>query len=237
MKKQNEKLKNKINLNITYSSITGCTKNSTVTTYTLDTGVVYYDIPTFIKKFIVSDSTIRRRILMLEHHKEKYRYILPLDKIYISCGIVGFKKREMHNFKNEDYSQFARLYTWDLCGTVRYSDEFFTTEETARGKMEILFKKIKRRFKTNELIFFYVTEQNPGKDGYHNHFAFGCKSAIPITEITTFIKNNLKAKVEAWSPNTELEDYKIKGNWLEYMVKQIHKVPEGYNWLDHNVLA
>lgn len=225
-----------INLIIKQDELKEITENSKIQTVTSDTGVVYYTIQQFSHKYSVSDSTIRRRINCLEHNNQKWRYVINIGTHYlVSCGIVGFKKREMKKFKNEDYSQFLRTYTWDLTGTVRYSDQSVTTEAMARSRMENLFKSIKRKFSNKELVFFYVTEENPGKDGYHSHFVLGYKSELVNKDVKAFIEYKLRAKINDRSANTLVEGYRIKENWIEYMVKQMHKSPEGYNWLDHNL--
>lgn len=211
------------------------TKISTVTS---DTGIIYYTIQGFTEKYKISDSTIRRRISSLEHNREKWRYVINLGNHYlVSCGIVGFNRKEMLRFNNNDYSQFLRTYTWDLAGTARYSDNVVTTEARARERMEKLFKSLKRKYPKNELVFFYVTEENPGKDGFHSHFVLGHKSELFNNEVKKFVENRLRAKVDDRTANTLVEGFRIKENWIEYMVKQIHKVPEGYNWLDHNLFV
>ncbi len=208
-----------------------------VTGCTTEIGIQFYDKKTFSKKFGISTKTIERRIQYFKNQRGSWRYVQGLDKHYVSCGIIGFKRKELRYFKNEDYSQFLRVYDWHLAGTVRST--ICSTAMLARKRMEGLFKALTQRYPNRQILFFYVTEENPGKDGFHNHFVLSVNDG-DIKTIVAWMKgyiNNISRGQTKFEKTTDtlLEEYRIKENWIEYMVKQMHKLPEAYNWKDHGL--
>ncbi|NVN94137.1 MAG: hypothetical protein HXX18_02515 [Bacteroidetes bacterium] len=227
-----------INVNIKLEDITGNTENinTSITGFTANNGITYYDIPTFIKISDLSDKTIRRRISSVENKKDKWRYVIAPDghKLYVSCMLANIKRFFLSNTLKDDYVKFLSAYSWSIKGTLR--PQYCPTPEASRKASENFFNAIKKNFKGVNLIFWYVTEQNPNKDGFHCHFLLGS----PDKDYDT-LKNwinrylgsfNTSKKTKKRLTNSHIDNYDINGDWLNYATKQMHLLPDAYGWLD-----
>jgi hypothetical protein len=226
-----------IRASIKKKDITGNTINI-VNEYVVDNGVCYYDIPTFTNKFGLKDKTIRRRISVAEEKPNKWDYTIKIErKQYASIGLLGFKKKNLIGKYRKDYAEFLAIYDWDTIGSLTAKN--CLTIQSARKNMESLFKALKAKFPHESILFFFVTERNPGFDGYHSHFVlkyYGDNKKVIDNWIITYLKKyNQKIESNNYgnfnSVHIDNYDYNRRWEWIVYITKQIEQISDGYDFL------
>lgn len=132
------------------------------------------------------------------------------------------------HFSNNEYADWLRCYTWDVVGSVSYSNSY--SELAARKSMDKLYKRLSRQYYSSEVIFFYVSELNPSGDGWHNHFIFGSQGEVPFSEVKSLIENTLRADKFGNKSLTKIEPYRSNEYFIGYIVKKLHIAKDGYDF-------
>lgn len=222
---------------INIKDITGSTMN-VITEIVSNIGYCYYDIPTFERIYGLSDKTIRRRIIEAQGKRDAWRYFIKVDgKNYVSVAILGFKKKNLIGKIRTDYIEFLGLYDWDIIGSLR--PVVCSNVKAAKKNMDGFYKALITKFAGDSFVFFYVTEENPAKDGYHSHFVLNSIDAevklVKIWVKSYLSKYNQAAKKNEDKTSVHIENFDTHLRWqgLNYMTKQIEKYQDGYDLLSN----
>jgi hypothetical protein len=198
------------------------------------TGVMYFDINQSYHYLGIKEREVRSLIPKIN---ERYRYEYCLSyakKHYVSPLVMILTKKRSPLLKNIDYANFARRYGWCTAGTVRFQNDM--SPDASCKLMKALFDKLKRTYPQTFNYFFHVTEINPDQLGTHSHFVYGNHSYPPAEEVEAVIQNFLGRKGGRWEKKSLIEKYNHDDYYLEYMVKQMHVLPNHYNWYHHNLI-
>ncbi|GAA4336717.1 hypothetical protein GCM10023184_32130 [Flaviaesturariibacter amylovorans] len=200
---------------------------------TADNAILYYDIKAFSKHFEISEAAIRRVIACIKT-RWRYEYCLSYGyKHFVSPMILLLLKRRRKGLRNAEYASFLHRYTWSTVGSIRFREPF--SADRCRVIMERLGKKLAAAFPTVVNYYFYVTEENCGKDGFHNHFVYG-NHALPENEaVVSIVNRHLEYYGGRYEKKSVVEKMDQKDYFLEYLVKQMHRMPDHYNWLHSNL--
>ena len=210
-------------------TITELDTNYSITGVTLDTGVQYYEMDHFVKQFGIGYSKLYNLIKNLTV-RNRFLYCLPLGgKLYVSPYLLIYTKKHLDHLRNLDYAWLCNRYTWDVVGTIRL--EQYMTAKACRELMQKLFARLCRKFPNVANYMFFVTEENPGKDGFHNHLVYGNHLHPDYKEVEKIVNKLLHPYGGNIERRSLFEKIDQKDYFIEYMVKQIHQLPDHYDWL------
>lgn len=203
-----------------------------VTGTTTNTGIIYYDLPQFSKKFATPVFSIRNTIDKIQG-RQRPQYLLSIGgKHFVSPLTLTLQKKSLPHLKNLDYSHFLNRYTWSIAGTVRFHN--YASADRCVTVMNRLYKRLQRSHDDTFNHFFFVTEENPGKDGYHSHFVYGNNALPDADKVIGMVTEHKKNYTGFYDRASLTEPFNQKNYFLEYMVKQLHKMPEYYDF-NHNI--
>jgi hypothetical protein len=200
---------------------------------TLNTGVQYFDMEQFATRFKIGYSQLYGLVKNLPTNN-RYQFCIAIGgRLYVSPHLLIYLKRHLSHLTNLEYAWMCNRYTWDIVGTIRL--EQYMTPKACRDLMERLFNRLCNKFLNTPHYLFFVTEQNPGCDGYHSHFVYGNHNHPQWDEVSSVINKVLQPYGGNIQRRSLLEKINQKDYFIEYMVKQIHKMPDGYDWLHKNI--
>lgn len=214
--------------------ITGNTINN-IEVIEMDNGFCYYSKRLFRQKFGMSERTMQRREAEIRGKIDYWRYCVPFQgyKIFYSVAILGINKRNLIGRARSEYLQFLSMFEWDIMGTVRPDDA--KTISSVRNVMKGLNNTLKKRYKDHEVTIWFTIEKNPDRSGYHAHFVLKT-SCNKHEAMQKWIKYYLGKYDNSKTDNTidasiHVDRFKYDDNWLEYITKQMHILPDGYDLL------
>lgn len=201
-----------------------------VTMVTTDSRITYYELAIFAKRCGIHENTVRNHIDQLHqadevHRSERWRYHIVIDgKHFVSPKLLTVNRRLRSSLRNLPYADWLAEMKWDVVGSVHF--RFEVKQKAAVVHMRKLFQYLTKRYPGCVLNFVYTTEQNAGEDGYHNHFAFGSLNDLPLDQIQADIRAFLAKAGGRYESLCVQEPYRGCGNFLIYLVKEMHENPE-----------
>jgi hypothetical protein len=214
-------------------SIESAAQMFAVTGVTLDTGVQYYEMNQFVKQFKICYSKVYK-ILQSLGSKDRYLFCLSIGgKLYVSPYVLIYLKKHLHHLRNLDYAWLSNRYTWDVVGTIRL--EQYMSPKACRELMQKLFHKLCKKYPNIPNYMFFVTEENPDKSGFHNHLVYGNHLHPEYKEIEKLVNRALDPDKGNIERRSLFEKINQQDFFIEYMVKQIHRMPDHYDWLHKNI--
>ena len=189
----------------------------------------YIEISQYCRIYNVSDSTVRRRLKKVEHNRCNEFFIRILNKIYVSPNITMLtnENHSMIGTINGNWETFLRGFQWDYFGCVSF--RWSITQKTAKERMAKLFDKLSSKYKSAEIRLFYVCEENKTRNGYHTHFILWTDIANKA-EIKSYVENHFRGKGTEPFANTKVEAYDPKDGGIGYLLKEMSKNPDGYDY-------
>jgi len=189
------------------------------------TNLKYFSIEEFQKRLNVSESTVRRLISKLKNNKTERYFLLFQGKYYVSLNARNhsINCKEMR----DSYTQYLKKYDWKIWGSVNFSESLNLNQ--IRKLASNYFENLQNKFPDESFTFFFVSEVNSSREGYHFHFL------LDFTNEKTF--GLVKGSSEVFfrrgrknlSANTLIERFKSEKDGIRYILKQIKEVPDGYD--------
>lgn len=219
--------------------VTGSTENC-IEVVELDNGFTYYSRKLFAQRYHMSERTLHRREKEIACNPRRWRYLIKVHgyKTYFSVGMLGIKKKNLHERSRAEYIQFLGLFDWDLIGTVRrYGARDIPS---VRKAMESLNTALKKKYAGEQVILWYNVEKNPDESGYHAHFVL--KTSVRDKDevkgwISHYLGKHHKRKTpQAIESSIHLDRFKSNENWLAYITKQMKEMPDGYDLLSTQIV-
>ena len=230
-----------MHINFNYSDITGSTKNL-ITRATTNTKIPYYSIDEFCERFAISEKTVRRRIQKASAIPNAHNlFTMVQGKYLVTAGLLTLGNTPQKELHNSEYALWLSAYSWKVAGTyMPYGEK--SSKSVARS-MQTLFAKMQAAFPGQDLQMFYAIERNSEGKGCHSHFVIGggeLDAKLAIDWLTGYFQpygqSNLSSDA-ASSPtaqkvaSVDLRVFDPQQNWLFYIVKQLHILPDSYEFL------
>lgn len=189
----------------------------------------YIEIEQYCRIHNVSDSTVRRRLKKVEHNRCNEFFIRMLNKIYVSPSITMLTNENYNKTDtiNGNWETFLRGFDWDFFGCVSF--RWSITQQTAKDRMGKFFDKMSSKYKGAEIRLFYVCEENKTRNGYHSHFILW--SDIPDkAEVKSYTENHFRGNGKDPFANTKIEKYDTNRGGIGYLLKEVTRNPDGYDY-------
>lgn len=200
-------------------------------------GTEYMEINQYSVLFEKSVPTIRRRLRKIPN-KDCYQYSLMLwGKYYISPLFDTLDKKEYSekgSLKGNYYSYLNRFF-WDYFGCVAFENELSVV--TLKKRMESYFNLLVSKMKGIELRMFYVIEENPNRGGYHAHFILKIGDDSMIEKTLKISEKHFDGKGKKKYADLKMDPFISGKGGIEYILKDIDVVKDGYDLLVHNATA
>lgn len=131
---------------------------------------------------------------------------------------------------NGGYETLLRSYDWKYFGCVHYSRNW--NQINTYLHMNKFFKKLSSTFPNNKLRLFFTTESNVDT-GYHSHFIlwFDNEVSQPVRNV---FETHFRGKGTSVFGNTWIEPYDPEKGGVGYILKEIHRNIDGYDFLTKN---
>jgi disulfide oxidoreductase YuzD len=194
----------------------------------------YVEIEQYCKSYTTcSDSTVRRLLKKVEHQRCNEFFIKLNGKIYVSPNITMLTSENFSKMGtiNGNWETFLRSFEWDHFGCVSF--KWSIKQKTAKERMAKFFDRLARKFKSAEIRIFYVCEENKTRDGYHTHFVLWT-DITNKAEVKNFTENHFRGKSSEPFANTSIEKYDPTDGGIGYLLKEMSKNPDGYDYLIKN---
>lgn len=193
----------------------------------------YIEIKQFSRMYNMSDSTVRRLLRKVEHRRSREFSIKLENKIFVSPSITMLTKENFSKMDdiNGNWEVFLRGFEWDYFGCVSF--KWSITQATAKERMTKFFDKLSNKFKSAEIRMFYVCEENNTRDGYHTHFILW-SDITDKAEVKRFMENHFRGNGKEPFANTRIDKYDPNDGGIGYMLKEVSKNPDGYDYLYKN---
>lgn len=194
----------------------------------------YYEVKHYCNNIgNISDSTVRRLLKKVEHRNCNDYFIKVANKIFVSPSITMLADEHFSKTDtiNGNWEQFLRSHTWDYFGCVSF--RWSISLNTAKERMTSYFERLGKKYKTAELRLFYVCEQNKTRDGYHVHFVLWT-DVKDKAQVRSFTENHFRGKAAEPFANTKIEKYDPNEGGIGYLLKEVAKNPDGYDYLYKN---
>ena len=223
----------KININIIikddYTFPTRRMEDEYVATGLTTNGRSYTEIESYCKAYEKSDATVRRLLKKVEHARCNEFFIKLNNKIYVSPNISMLTNEHYSKIDtlHGNWEVFLRGFEWDYFGCVSF--RWSITQKTAKERMAKLFEKLSSKYKSAEIRLFYVCEENKTRNGYHTHFILWTDIANKA-EIKSYVENHFRGKGTEPFANTKIETYDPKDGGIGYLLKEMSKNPDGYDY-------
>lgn len=185
----------------------------------------YFPIEVFRKRLNISESTVRRLISKVKNKRTERYFILFHGKYYLSLNI----RDPLINGSDirESFTQYLKKYDWKIWGSVNFNASMNLTQ--IRKITEQYFEQIKIKFPEESFTFFFTSEFNSARDGYHFHFLLDFNNKKFLDRILKSSNSFFNIKRKNLIANTLIERFDANKDGISYILKQIKKVPDGYD--------
>ncbi len=193
----------------------------------------YTEIKQFCLMYGISDSKIRRLIRKVEHNRSREFFIKMENKIFVSPSILMLTDENFSKLEtlNGNFEVLFRGFDWDYFGCVSFVWEL--KQKTVSDRMNKFFDKLGSKYKDAKIRMFFVCEENKTRKGYHTHFILWT-NIKDKSEVKSFTENHFRGNGKNPSANTKIEKYDPKEGGVGYLMKELHKNLDGYDYLTKN---
>lgn len=202
----------------------------------------YFTVKEFQRRSLKSDKTIRRLCKSKHSHitqsgsplvmKEKGRIYLhrELLGLYVSDFYLwmehnGFLRRKTREIN--EHAAFFRQYPWTWYCHASY--ELPRNELACHSIMERYFERLQSRFPQYKFRLLYASEKNTYDNGFHNHFVLYCSDHGKNAKVKEYTDSYFRSK--GIGALTKVERYDPDLNGVNYILKDISLVPDGWDFL------
>jgi hypothetical protein len=191
-----------------------------------NTNLKYYSIDEFQKRKNVSESTVRRLISKAKNNISDRCFLLFHGKYYIKLNL-GVKAVNGKNLR-EYYSNYLKIYDWKILGSVNYNEHLNLHQ--IRKSATKYFEFLKNKFPCENFTFFFASEKNSDREGYHFHFLLDFINYNNFNLINDasnrYFGNNRTKKLKA---SFFYEAFDSEKDGIGYSLKKIELVKDGYD--------
>lgn len=189
------------------------------------TNLKYFPIEVFRQRLNVSESTVRRLISRVKNKRTERYFVLFHGKYYLSLNIrepliAGTDIRE-------SFTQYLKKYDWKIWGSVNFNERMNLSQ--IRKLAEQHFDQLKIKYPEDSFTFFFASEMNNARDGYHFHYLLDFTNVKLFDRIMKTSTSFFNKKRKNLLANTLIERFDSKKDGISYILKQIKKVPDGYD--------
>lgn len=191
--------------------VTGITFNSRL----------YYDLEGYSKRHKESVVNVRRKKQLVPSINCSQYYLRIGNKIYVSDALSQITEQQSNLYEvSGNWATYIGGFEWDYFGTVRYQNKYSLL--TAKERAEKFFKKLKMKFKKEQIRMFYTMENNgEANTGFHMHFLLWVSTSIK-DEVKSFTESHFRGKGQRLFANTHMVKYDPTQGAVQYMLKELH---------------
>jgi hypothetical protein len=215
----------KVNIKITYegpvTDINNPDHNLVVTGLTFN-NKTYYDLNAFSRRHNESEVNLRRYKQLVPAISGSDYFLRVGNKIFVSDSLLQLKARQPSSLDmlNGNWAAFIGGFEWDFFGTVRYQNKYSLT--TARIRAEKYFKKLKIKYKREQIRMFFTLENDGDPNaGFHMHFLIWVSSPDKAGT-KSFTESHFRGKGGRMFANTHMVKYDPTQGGIAYMLKELH---------------
>jgi hypothetical protein len=196
----------------------------------------YSELSVFSQLHKQSITTLRRITKLVPSKRCSQYYLRMGNKLFLSDAILRLNE-EAFSQLNEvggNWAVYLAGFQWDYFGTIRYSSRYSLL--TAKEKANKYFKKLKIKYKREQIRLFYTLESgiNPN-EGFHMHFVLWI-STNDKNGVKNFTESHFRGNGERPYANTQMVKYDPKKGGIPYILKEIHKHDnDTVDFLTHNL--
>jgi len=202
----------------------------------------YLTVKEFQRRSLKSDKTIRRLSKSKQSQtapsgsllvvKEKGRIFLhrELLGLYVSDFYLwmeqnGFLRRKTKEIN--EHAAFFRQFPWTWYCHVSYAMP--RNVLVCHSIMERFFVRLQHRFPQYSFQLLFASERNEADSGFHNHFVLYCSDDGKNTKVKEYTDSYFRGK--GIGALTKIERYDPELNGVNYILKSISLVPDGWDIL------
>lgn len=202
----------------------------------------YLTVKEFRHRSMKSDKTVRRLIENKKAHpsasganlivKEKGRLYLhkELLSLYVSDFYLWLEENGLIRKKTKainEYADFFKKLDWTWYCHASYEKPYNVL--TCHSIMNRLFERLQRKFPAYAFRMLFASEQNSTNIGYHNHFVIYSTDGHHDSKVKEYVDSYFRAK--GIGALTKVERYDPAKNGVNYILKDIALVPDGWDIL------
>jgi hypothetical protein len=138
--------------------------------------------------------------------------------------------REPHIENNDirtNYARYLKKYDWKIWGSVNFNE--IMSQIQIRDIANLYFESMKKKFPNIKFTFFFATELNSFRDGYHLHYLLDFDNENDFKRILFASESFFKRKRKKLAANTLIEKFDKEKDGISYILKQIKMLPDGYD--------
>lgn len=202
----------------------------------------YLPVNEFRRRSMKSDKTVRRLIEKKKAHssesgvglivKEKGRIRLhkELLSLYVSDYYLWLEQNGYIRKKTKainEYAEFFKTLKWTWFCHVSYEKPYNVL--TCHSIMNRFFERLQSKFPAYTFRMLFASERNPSDNGYHNHFVIYSTDGKHDPKVKDYADSYFRRKGIA--ALTEIVPYVEELNGVNYILKDISLVPDGWDIL------
>ena len=202
----------------------------------------YLTIKEFRRRSMKSDKTIRRLIETKKSYtsetgsslviKEKGRVHLHKDllSLYVSEFYLwleqdGYIRKKIKSIN--EYAEFFGKQEWTWFCHASYEKPHNVL--TCHSIMNRFFDRLQKKFPAYTFRLLFASEKNPADNGYHNHFLLYSTDGNQDPRVKVYADSYFRSN--GIGALAKIEPYKKELNGINYILKEISMVPDGWDIL------
>ncbi len=202
----------------------------------------YLSVKEFRRRSMKSDKTVRRlskskelqtaqsgsALVMKENgriylHKELLG--LFVSDFYLWMEHNGFLRRKTKEINEQ--AAFFRQFPWTWYCHASY--KLSRNELACHSIMERYFERLQNKFPQYTFRLLFASERNAEDNGFHNHFVIYCSDGGKNIKVKEYTEDYFRSK--GIGALTKIERYDPALNGVNYILKDIALVPDGWDIL------
>jgi len=197
------------------------------------TGIEYVNLVTYIADKGISESTARRLIKEASGSKQSHLFVKLNGKYFLHDRLIddSFRNPPKQTTLQDGYRHELKKYNWKIKADINYNNAYGIL--STQRRMESFFRRLRLKFPRTNLNFFYSSERNSDRTGFHNHFLLAFGDEYADSSIEGFIVQHFRGKGEEPYANIHLKAYDWSLDGIGYATKKIKDNPDGYGLITH----
>jgi hypothetical protein len=202
----------------------------------------YLTVKEFRRRAMKSDKTIRRLVNNKKSQssqsgsllivKEKGRLYLhqELLSLYVSDFYLWLEQNRFLRRKTNiinDYAKFFKKFDWTWFCHVSYEKPYNVL--ACHSIMERFFERLQRKFPQYSFRLLFASEKNVADNGFHNHFVLYSTDGKHDYKVKEYADSFFRSR--GIGALTKIERYDENLNGVNYILKDISLVPDGWDIL------
>jgi hypothetical protein len=226
-------MENNIIIKIDNSYITTGVNHNITPPYLIINHRTYYSVDSFAENYNVSEAFVRKQIKLVENKDCQLYFYRIQNKLWVTDAIFQLKSQSMSKLSKVEgtLAKYLQGFEWDFFGTVRFQSKF--SQDTVRSIAEVFAKRLTTKYYGKGLRLFYAIEKNPEwNSGFHFHFLLWVDSDNK-SEVKKFTEGHFRGSKGTYG-NTHMVTYNPSLGAAAYILKQLHLLPDAYDFFSIN---